>query len=157
MRLFTFVVSSVFVIIGISMISSGTPYGWSVTGFFGCCLFVAVFEPWLPKPHLDSAYRIVLTENEIACEHPRRSREAIAWLDVTRIWCVNMADDLRSSDQWLVFEGDDGGCSVPTDAVGFDRIWDELRQRFGDFDYKPLLRMDGTPAKQLCWGSDRAR
>ena len=157
MRLFTVVVSSVFVIIGISMISSGTPYGWSVTGFFGCCLLVATFEPWLPKPYLDSAYRLVISDNEIACEHPRRSREAIAWRDVTRIWCVNMTDDLRSADQWLLFDGENGGCSVPTDAVGFESIWNELTQRFVGFDYKPLLRMDGTPARKLCWESERAR
>jgi len=157
MRLLTFVVSAVFVIIGFSMISSGTPYGWSVTGFFGCCLFVAIFEPWLPKPYLDSAYRLVITENEIACIHPRRKREAIAWPDVTRIWCVNMPDDLRSPDQWLLFEGVDGGCSVPTDAVGFASIWGELTRRFVGFDYKPLLRMDGPPAKHLCWASERVR
>ena len=151
MRLFTIIVSAVFVVIGSMMISDGTRDGWWVAGFFGVCLLVAVFDPWLPKPWLKSDYRLVITNDEVACEHPRRKREAIAWPDVTRIWCVNTPDDPYVPDQWLLFEGDNGGCSVPTDAVGFKSIWDQLKERFTGFDYKPLIRADGTQGKQLCW------
>ncbi len=151
MRLFTIVVSAVFVVIGTVMISSGVPYGWWVAGFFGCCLLVAIFESRLPKPHLDFEYQLVMTNDEIACEHPRRRREAIAWSAVTRIWCVTTSDGPRLPDQWLLFEGGNGGCSVPTDAVGFDSVWDQLKQRFAGFDDKPLTSLSVTDAKQLCW------
>ena len=150
-RVFTVVVSAVFVGIGTMMISSGTPYGGWVAGFFGCCLLVGIVEPWLPKPYLKSEYRLVITSEEVACEHPRRKRETIAWADVARIWCVPTSDGPRLPDQWLLFEGDNGGCSVPTDAVGFDSLWDELKQRFVGFDYGPLILSAGTEAKQLCW------
>jgi len=157
MRLFTIIVSAVFVVIGTMMISSSTPYGWWVTGFFAFCLLVGIFEPWLPKPYLDSEYRLVITNDEIACEHPRRKREAIAWQDVTRIWCVSTSDGPYVPDHWLLFEGDNAGCSVPTDAVGFDRVWDQLEQRFAGFDYEPLILTDGTYAKQLCWERENGR
>jgi hypothetical protein len=45
MRLFTLLVSIVFVADGVWMIASGNSPGWLVAGFFGLCLLVAIFEP----------------------------------------------------------------------------------------------------------------
>jgi hypothetical protein len=49
MRVFTLLVSTVFTASGIWMIASGDSSGWSVATFFGLCLFVAIFEPWLGR------------------------------------------------------------------------------------------------------------
>lgn len=151
MRLFTAVVSAVFVVIGVLMIAEGRSPGWLVAGFFAACLLVAIFEPWLPKPHLQSEYRLVITADEVACEHPKRKREAIRWEDVERIWLVTTSDGPRLPDQWLLFDGKSGGCSVPTEAVGIDAIWDELKQRFTGFDYGPIIRGGTDDARYLCW------
>ena len=43
MRLFTFVVSLIFVGIGVMAIASGNSDGWLIAGFFGVCLLVAIF------------------------------------------------------------------------------------------------------------------
>ena len=155
MRLFAGIASAVFVAIGVLMIVDGTPYGWWVTGFFGLCLLIALFEHRLPTPWLDPEYRLVITDDQVACEHPRRKRETIAWRDVMRVWCVNTSAGLHHPDQWLLFEGNDGGCSVPTEAAGFEHIWDHLKQRFDGFDYGPLINRSGADAKQLCWERDR--
>ena len=49
MRLFTLLVSTVFAAGGIWMIVGGDSFGWSVATFFGLCLLIAIFEPWLVR------------------------------------------------------------------------------------------------------------
>ena len=156
MRWFTLVVSPIFVGIGVMAIVSGNSDGWLIAGFFGLCLLVAIFEPWLPKPRVTCDYRLVMTNEEIACEHPRRQREAIRWDDIKRIWYVTTSEGPRLPDEWLLLEGERGGCSFPTEAKGFDGIWDELSQRFDGFNYKPLIHGGTDEAKHLCWERTRA-
>ena len=151
MRLFTFVVSAIFIAIGVSAIASGNSDGWLIAGFFGLCLLVAIFEPWFSKPWATCEYRLVMTNDEIACEHPRRQRESIRWEDVNRIWYVTTSDGPRLTDEWLLLEGEHGGCSFPTEAIGFRGIWDELKERFAGFDYEPIIRGGTNDAKHLCW------
>src|SRR5215831_8316952 len=106
-------------------------------GFFGLCLLVAVFEPWLPKPDVSCGYGLLITQEEVACEYLKRKRESIRWEDVNRIWYVTTSAGPWLPDEWLVFEGETGGCSFPTEAMGMDGLWDELKQRFAGFDSKP--------------------
>ena len=161
MRLLTLLVSAVFVACGVGLTLAGEPFGLLVAGFFGLCLLVALFERRLPQPHAASDYRLLVTNDEVACEHPQRQRESIRWDAVTRIWFVTTSDGPWLPDHWILLEGEHGGCSFPTDARGFDDIWDELKQRFAGFDYGPLIRGGTDEAKHLCWErpgltSDRA-
>ncbi len=155
MRLFTLLVSALFAAGGIGMIVSGDSSGWFVAGFFGLCLLVALFEPWLPKPHVACEYRLVITNDEVACEHPKRPRESIRWEDVNRIWYVTTSDGPRLPDEWILLEGEHGGCSFPTEAIGFEGIWDAVKHRFPGFDYDPLIRGGTDDAKHLCWERQR--
>jgi len=151
MRLFTIIVSTLFVIIGVSAIRDGDSDGWLIAGFFGFCLLIAVFDPWLPKPWLRPDFRLVITSDEIACEHRKRPRESIRWENINQIWYITTADGPRFPDEWILFEGMDGGCSFPTEADGMNKIWDEFEQRFPGFDYGPLIRGGTDEAKHLCW------
>ena len=151
MRLFTLIVSALFVAIGAMAIADGNSEGWLIAGFFGLCFLIAVFEPWFPKPWAVCQYRLLITEDEVACEHPRRQRELIRWEDVNRIWYVTTSEGPQLPDEWLLLEGEHGGCLFPTEAIGFDGIWDELNQRFAGFDYKPLIHGGTDEAKHLCW------
>jgi hypothetical protein len=151
MRVFTLIVSALLAVCGIGMIVSGDTSGWLVAGFFTACLLIALFEPRLPKFHRSPEYRLLITKDEVACEHPRRPRESIRWGDVNRIWYVTTSDGPWRPDEWILLEGEHGGCSVPTEAIGFDRIWDELKQRFAAFDYEPFIRGGTDAAKHLCW------
>ncbi len=155
MRVFTLVVSTLFTVEGVWLIVSGESFGWLIAGFFGLCFLVAIFEPWFSKPWVTCDYRLMITNDEIACEHPRRQRESIRWEDVNRIWYVTTSDGPRLPDEWLLLEGDKGGCSFPTEAIGFDGIWDELKQRFVGFDYKPLIHGGTTESRHLCWERNR--
>ena len=155
MRLFTFVVSALFVAIGVTAIASGNSDGWLIAGFFGLCLLVAIFEPWLSKPRVTCDYRLIMTNDEIACEHPKRQRESIRWDDVNRIWYVTTSAGPWLPDEWLFFIGETGGCSFPTEAQGIDGIWDELKQRFVGFDYEPLILGGTDDARHPCWERQR--
>src|SRR5215510_10131852 len=151
MRYFTLVVSALFTVGGVAMARSGESFGWGVAAFFGFCFLVAIFEPWLPKPKTTFEYRLLTTTEEVACECPKRPRESIRWEDVIRIWYVTTSAGPWLPDEWLLFEGETGGCSFPTEATGMDGLWDELKQRFAGFDYKPLIYGGTDDAKHLCW------
>ena len=151
MRLFTLVVSALFVAIGVSAIASGNSDGWLIAGFFSLCLLVAIFEPWFSKPWVTCDYRLVITNDDVACEHTKRPRESIRWKDVNQIWYVTTSDGPRLPDEWLLLEGENRGCSFPTEAIGIDGIWDELEHRFAGFDYGPIIRGGTDDAKDLCW------
>jgi hypothetical protein len=100
---------------------------------------------------VDSGYRVIITAEEIACEHSRRKREAIRWEDVVRISYVTTSEGPWLPDEWLLFEGEATGCSVPSEAQGFEQIWDELKARFPGFDYRPLIAGGTDDAMHLCW------
>ena len=155
MRLFTLVVSVLFVAIGVMAIASGNSDGWLIAGFFGLCLLVAIFEPWFSKPWATCDYRLVMTDDDVACEHPTRPRESIRREAVNRIWYVTTSDGPRLPDEWFLLEGESGGCSFPTEARGFDGIWNQLEQRFAGFDYQPIIQGGTHEAKHLCWERPR--
>jgi len=156
MRVFALVASAAFVAIGIMMIGDGKTIGWMITAFFGVCFLVALLEPLLPKPWLESEFRLVMTADEITCEFRRNKRESIRWDDVIRVWYVTTADGPHLPDEWIVLEGEHGGCAVPTEAKDFPGIWDELKARFPGFDYAPVIHGGTTFAKHLCWERQRA-
>jgi hypothetical protein len=150
-RIFTLIVSAVFVAIGIMMIADGNKTGWLMVGFFTLCLLVAVFEHKLPKPWLESEFRLVITPDEVTCEFRKRKRESIRWDEVIRVWYVTTADGPRLPDEWIVLEGASGGCSFPTEVRGMGAIWDELEARFPGFDYGPIIEGGTEFKKHLCW------
>jgi hypothetical protein len=155
MRLFTLIVSALFTAEGVWMIASGNSTGWGLAGFFGLCLLIAIFEPWFSRSQVSSEYRLLITQDEAACEHPKRPRESIRWEEVTRIWYVTTSDGPWYPDQWILLEGDNVGCSFPTEAIGFDAMWDVFKQRFAGFDYEPLIHGGTDDARHLCWERQR--
>jgi hypothetical protein len=155
MRWFTLVASLVFIATGILAITSGESIGWLIVGFFGLCLLVAIFEPKLPKKYASSGYKLVFTDEEIACEHWKRPRESIRWNDVIKIWYITTPDGPRNPDEWILLDGETGGCSFPTEAAGMDQMWDEIEQRFPGFDYHWLIIGPPQEAKRLCWSGEK--
>ena len=151
MRLFTLIVSAVFVAEGVWLVALGESFGWLLAGFFGLCLLVAILEPRLRRRQTPSKYRLLITTDEIACEHPKRKREAIRWEDVSRIWYLTTSEGPWLPDEWVLLEGENGGCSFPTEVSNIAAFWDELKERFPGFDYQPIIRGGTDDAKHLCW------
>ena len=154
-RAFTGIVSAMFVALGIWIGADGDPTGWWAAGFFGACLLVAILDPWLPKPWLEPEYRLVWSEDEIACEHPRRAREVVRWQDVQRIWYLTYSAGPYVPDEWVLLETERSGCSFPTEAKGISDLWKELEQRYPGFDFGPVIRGGTVDAKHLCWERER--
>ncbi len=155
MRLFVLITSAVFVAIGIDAIASGRADAYSMTGFFGFCFLVALIEPWLPKPWLESEFSVLIGADEITCLFRRRPRETVRWADVIRVWYVTTSHGPHSPDEWIVLEAEASGCSFPTEAKNFKAIWPELERRFPGFDFAPIIEGGTTDAKHLCWERDR--
>ena len=152
MRVFTLIVSVIFVVIGVVMIRDGDRLGWTMAAFFGACFLVAIFQPRMDRfrRKLDQ-YTLVITPDDVACEHRRRKRESIRWADVNKVWYVTTNAGPYSPDEWILFEGQDGGCSFPTEAEGMNAMWDEIEKRFPGFDYKPVIEGPTKAAKHVCW------
>jgi hypothetical protein len=151
MRLFTLPVSALFTAANIWMIFTGKSPGWFVAGFFVFCFLLAIFEPLLPRPPVSPNFRVVITAEEIACEHPKRKGESIRWEDIKRVWYVTTSEGPWLPDEWILLEGEQGGCSFPIEAAGFEKVWDEFKERFPDFDYEPLIHGGTDDARYLCW------
>jgi hypothetical protein len=117
------------------------------------CFFVRWVNapPGMTVREIPSGFRVIINDVEIACEHPRRKREAIRWDHIIRVWFVTTSDGPWRPDNWLVFEGSTNGCSIPTEAWGFEWIWDELRARFPGFEYSPIVKGGTEYARYLCW------
>jgi len=135
---------------GVAMIRQGESWGWPAAIFFGVCFVIAIFEPKL-RIRTNPVYRLLITSDDIACEHPRRARESIRWNDIVRVWYVTTSHGPRVPDEWILLEGTNGGCSFPTEAEGMDAMWDEFESRFSGFDYGPVIKGGTSDAKHLCW------
>ena len=152
MRWFALAVSILFLGIGAWMIADGERIGWAIAGFFALCLLVAIFEPALGR-FRDSfdRFHLVITDDEIACEHSIRKRESILWKDVNRIWYVTTDAGPRAPDEWFLLESESGGCSFPSEATNLNLFWNEVERRFPGFDFKPVIEGGTENAKHLCW------
>lgn len=101
-------------------------------------------------------FQVVITPFELACEHPRREREAVPWEEIREIVLINALEAPPIPPYWLVFVGDGKGCSVPTEAQGFARLWDEIEARFPGFDFNAVLEPEPGRAKQSVWRKPEA-
>ena len=147
------IVSLAFTIGGLAMVLSGDRFGWAAAIFFGLCTLVCVLEPFLPQRDLSSEYRATVTRDFVACEHPRRNRESIRWEQIRCVSVVTTSDGPWRPDMWLLLEGEAAGCSLPTEAKGFDKLFDQLSARFPGFDFKPFIEACGSAhdRRYVCW------
>jgi len=96
-------------------------------------------------------FKVMITPFELACEHPRREREEIPWEEIHEIVLINAQESPPIPPYWLVFVGVDKGCSVPTEAQGFSRLWDEIEARFPGFDFNAVLEPETGITKKSVW------
>ena len=95
-------------------------------------------EVWETTP--GGPFEVVLTDETISCTHPKREIETIRWDDVEEIRLVTTSDGPFLPDRWYLFVGDGNGCSIPSEAKGFDQLWDVFKTRFPGFDYGVILQ-----------------
>lgn len=96
-------------------------------------------------------FRVVITPEELACEHPKREREAVPWEEIHEIVLITTREDPFIPDQWLVFVGTVKGCSIPTEADGVHGLWEEIETRFPGFDFHAMNETGTGDTKKTVW------
>lgn len=96
-------------------------------------------------------YTVIATDDEIICEHPKRSRESIRWDDVTEIRLVTTSEGPFHPDMWFVFIGDQHGCSVPSEAKGFEQLWDVFKNRFPGMEHEAIISAGTSDGQKTLW------
>lgn len=106
-------------------------------------------EVWETTP--GGPYTVIINDEGIACEHPRRKREYIRWDQVNEIRLVTTDEGPFLPDMWYLFIGESSGCSVPSEAKDFDRLWDEFEKRFQGFNYEAILEAGTDNNQKTLW------
>lgn len=100
------------------------------------------------------SFSLIITEHEIACEHPERERESVPWDEITEIMLVTTDEGPFLPDMWFVFMGKSKGCSVPSEAKGIDLLWDEIKKRFNNFNYDAVIQAGTDNDQKILWKKD---
>jgi len=104
------------------------------------------------QPDGGAAGRVTVSDDEIVCERPRRPPESVRLDDIVEILLVTLDDGWRGvTQEWYVFAAPGGGCSVPSDAQGFDDLCPVLRARFPGFDYKAVIDGGARQGQTTLW------
>jgi hypothetical protein len=106
-------------------------------------------EIWESTP--GGPYTVIISEDGIACEHPKRKRESIKWDQITEIRLVTTDEGPFQPDMWFLFLGEKDGCSVPSEAKGFDQLWDVFKTRFPGLDSKEIFEAGTDNAQKTIW------
>ncbi len=131
MRLFTLLVSIVFVAGGVSMIASGDSSGWLVAGFFGLCLLVAIFEPLLVRlTRLPKSNRFITFDSVgFKCTQRKWRTEqsvVIRWDEIQTVTVFKR--DLFTVDCICLFaaRNDDSGIELDEEMCGWQEFVDAM-------------------------------
>ncbi|WDP92338.1 MAG: hypothetical protein HUN04_22490 [Desulfobacter sp.] len=106
-------------------------------------------EVWETTP--GGPYTVIISEDGLACEHPKRKRESIRWNQITEIRLVTTDEGPLQPDEWYLFLGGEIGCSIPSEAKGFDQLWDVFKTRFPDINYEEIIKASTDNAEITLW------
>lgn len=96
-------------------------------------------------------FTVIMTADELACEHPKRARESIRWDAIKEVRLVTTSEGPFLPDEWYVFMGDSGGCSIPSEARGFEALMTEFDTRFPGMDYEAIIKAGTSDAQKTIW------
>ena len=106
-------------------------------------------EVWETTP--GGPFVVKITDEEIICEHPQRKRESIHWDRIVEIRLVTTDEGPFAPDMWYLFVGDSVVCSVPSEAKGFDQLWNEFDKRFKGLDYHAIINAGTDNSEKVIW------
>ncbi|WP_300668667.1 hypothetical protein [Desulfoluna sp.] len=107
-------------------------------------------EITIPEEEM-APFHVVITPYELACEHAIRKREAVPWEEIHEIVLITAFEGPMIPSFWLIFVGEGKGCSIPTEAKGFQQLWDQIETRFPGFDVQAVLKPETDKAKKSVW------
>jgi hypothetical protein len=100
----------------------------------------------------EGQFIVIMTEEGVACEHPRRKREYVKWDEINEIGIVTTDEGPFAPDVWLLLIGDGKGVSIPQGAKGWEGLYDRV-SRFQGFDYESVIKASVSTenARFICW------
>ena len=96
-------------------------------------------------------YLVTMTASELACEHPRRAREYIRWDDIEEITLITTSQGPFLPDEWYVFSGKAGKCTIPSEAKGFSELMADFDKRFPGMDYQAIIKAGTSDSERQIW------
>jgi hypothetical protein len=113
-----------------------------------------IYDPDREVTEIDSEvdlFQVVITPEELVCEHPKREREAVPWGEIHEIVLITTREDPLVPDQWLIFVGNVNGCSIPTEANGIHQLWEEIGTRFPGFNFHAMKEAGTVDTNKSVW------
>ncbi len=105
-----------------------------------------------PRKQPEEYYDIIIEDEFIRVEHPKREVEQLNWNDVCEIVIITTDEGPFHPDVWLVLIGDDQGCSIPLGAPNFDGVYD-IVSKYEGFNYERWIEAMGCAenARFVIW------
>ena len=88
-----------------------------------------------PEDH----FIIIINDELIRVEHPKRKTEQIAWENIDQIKLINTDTGPLSPDVWLTLPGPNEGCLIPQGAKGYDEVYD-IVSKYKDFNFENVIK-----------------
>ena len=99
---------------------------------------MGLFEKTKAKNPEDD-FNVIITDEFIRVEHPRRKTEQILWKDINEIRFINTDEGPFVLDVWLALIGENSGCLVPQGAKGFDTVYD-IVSKYENFNFENVIK-----------------
>jgi hypothetical protein len=104
-------------------------------------------------PKAVSASAVVQFDDEaVTCTRPNGNVERVQWSELRAVLIQTTADGPAVDDLFWILVGREGGCVVPSEAQGCDRLLERL-QKLPGFDNKAAILAAQCVERQsfLCW------
>jgi hypothetical protein len=88
----------------------------------------------------------------VTCTRPNGQRETVRWSELRAVLIQTTADGPAADDLFWVLVGREGGCVVPSEAQGCNRLLERLQQLPG-FDNQAVILASQCVEERsfLCW------
>ena len=86
----------------------------------------------------EDQYNVIITDESIKVEHPKRQTELVLWEDLHTVFLINTDQGPQLPDVWLTLVGDIGGCIIPQGCKGFEDVY-EIVSKFKGFNFDNFI------------------
>ncbi|TGM58363.1 hypothetical protein [Leptospira adleri] len=114
--------------------------------------FDSIFKKLNLSRNPEKEFTVILTDEFVRVEHPKRKTERIRWDEIEEIRLINTDSGPYEPDVWLALIGKDGGCLIPNGCEGYDRVY-AIVSEYKDFNFLNVIQSMGTTdnAQFLLW------
>ncbi|AOP33159.1 hypothetical protein A0128_04395 [Leptospira tipperaryensis] len=115
-------------------------------------IFDFIFKKLNLLKYPEEEFTVIITDELVRVEHPKRKTEQILWKEIDEIRLINTDAGPVEPDIWLALIGKDSGCLIPSGCEGYDRVYD-IVSTYKNFDFANVIQSMITTenAEFLLW------